>query len=313
MRPDRWPLGALLAAAPAILALPLFEGASGFEVLSRDEIEAVRRVLAELRHPKGLATYVAFMVWHAGICAMACAVAWRRIRALPIRVRGPARVMVAGIALGASAGLLAAGMLETTLARFTYVLPAELLSGSAMGSAWPTWALLLPSLAGIVTTAFVACAAHGEALVRTMPEEGAAGGVTTETGSISILVTLLHLLSLVLVSSSVGASLFFHLPVDLYAAGGVAEDDPMIGRLAMLAGEMSVFWAAIYTATLFGAVGVPLAMAGLRVDRGGGEDPVARQVRFGAAMRYLERGAVMLAPILSALAIRSLEAAGLST
>ena len=296
-----------------MLALPLFEGASDFEVLSRDEMEAVRLVLAELRHPKGLATYVAFMVWHAGICAMACSVAWRRIGALPARVRRGARFMAAGLALGASVGLLAADMLETTLARFTYALPAELLSGSAMDLAWPTWALLLPSFAGILTTAFVACAAHGEALVRATPEEGPGGGVRTEAESISILVTLLHVLSLVLVSSSVGASLYLHLAVDLYAAGGVAEDDPMIGRLAMLAREMSVFWAAIYTATLFGAVGVPLAMAGLRIDRGGGEGPVARQARFGAAMRYVERSAVMLAPILSALAIRSIEAAGLGT
>lgn len=296
-----------------MLALPLFEGAGGFEVLSRDEIEAVRRVLAELQYPKGLATYVAFMVWHAGICAMACVVAWQRIGALPARVRRGACLMAAGLALGASVGLLAAGMLRTTLARFTYILPVELLSGSAMGWAWPTWALLLPSLAGIMTTAFVACAAHGEALVRATPEERPAGGVRTEAESIAILVTLLHLLSLVLVSSSVGASLYFYLPVDLYAAGGVAEDDPMFGRLAMLAGEMSVFWAAVYTATLFGAVGVPLAMAGLRIDRGGEEGPVAAQARFGAAIKYVERGAVMLAPILSALAIRSIEAAGLGT
>lgn len=303
----RWPLGAVLAAAPALLAVPLFEAAHGFEVLSPAEIEEIREALGLARHPKGIGAFVAFVVWHVGLCAAAAALALGRIAALPEPLRRNARVVAAALAVVASIALVAVGASGAALARLTHGLPAALMGGSALGPSWPSWALLVPSVLGIAKAALVASAAHAEVMARLprgrgRPEDDAVAEAA------SSLRMLLRALSLVLASSAVGATLYFHLPSELYALGGGPVDDGILDRLLLLAGEMSLFWAAIYTATLFGAVGVPLLVAGWRA---GGVRDLAPRAAFGASMALLERGAVMLAPLLSALAARSLDAAGL--
>lgn len=66
----------------------------------------------------------------------------------------------------------------------------------------------------------------------------------------------LYALAVVLVTSTVAASIFFHLPSQMLA--GRSAD--IAKRYSHFAGELSIFWGAVYTLTLIAAVGVPLLL-----------------------------------------------------
>jgi hypothetical protein len=63
-----------------------------------------------------------------------------------------------------------------------------------------------------------------------------------------------YLLTAVLVTSTLAASLFFHLPTKLLAEG---SDGPLVPY----AGELSIFWGTVFTLTLLATVTPPLLHA----------------------------------------------------
>jgi hypothetical protein len=125
--------------------------------------------------------------------------------------------------------------------------------------------MLLPTWLGIAAVLAMAGAAYAQ-LQRFPPPIGDTGRArATYAGAIwARLRRCCYLLSLVLVTSTIAASIFFHLPAS-FALPEKAAELPLIHRLDDYASELSVFWGCVYTVTLIAAVGVPMLLFQSRV------------------------------------------------
>lgn len=106
-------------------------------------------------------------------------------------------------------------------------------------------AYYLPSALGVL--AVVSAAVALSALVKAMPEPDAPEWPAAWQRSHVSARQILYLLTLILVLSTFAASLFFHLPVELFHGDA---------KKAMLrfANELSIFWGTVYTLTLVATV-----------------------------------------------------------
>jgi hypothetical protein len=264
----------LLAAAPLLLALLLLQLVGSPVIpLTRDELVFLGQSLDGAAFIPGQITFLAVVAVH--ICA--CVVAL--LAARDVLRRTPEGTRYGWVAAGLTAAVVVAFPIGSWLNGFT----AYELSYHAFVEAFRTMgagasfvgkegtitplvlAMLLPSWAGVASVAFMAAAAYAQ-LRRFPPAIGATGEARAAYVAriYERLRRCLYLLAIVLVTSTVSASLFFHL-----AAGFPVEpktpEAGLIARLADFASELSIFWGCIYTLTLGAAVGLPLLLFQQRV------------------------------------------------
>ncbi len=106
-------------------------------------------------------------------------------------------------------------------------------------------AYLLPSALGVL--AVISAAVALSALVKAMPDAESPDWPAAWQKSHAAARQILYLLTLILVLSTFAASLFFHLPVELFQAEAKEE-------MVRFANELSIFWGTIYTLTLVATV-----------------------------------------------------------
>ena len=115
------------------------------------------------------------------------------------------------------------------------------------------WAILVPTALGVF--AVLSAAAAADLLSTGLPHPGEPDAPRELRTSRQGVRRVLYLLSVVLVTSTLAASVFFHLPSELY---GIEGEEPA-ARLSRYADALSVFWGAVYTLTLIATVAVPAA------------------------------------------------------
>ena len=125
------------------------------------------------------------------------------------------------------------------------------------------WAILVPTALGVV--AVLGAAAAADLLSTGLPDPGDPEAVRELRTSRQGVRRVLYLLSVVLVTSTLAASVFFHLPSELYGA----EGEKAAAHLSRYADALSVFWGAVYTLTLIAAVAVPAARLQRRAEGAG--------------------------------------------
>jgi hypothetical protein len=128
-------------------------------------------------------------------------------------------------------------------------------------------AIFIPSAAGIAAVCAVAAAANGQLTL--FPFVLAARGKDQAERIAQLygrLKRCLYALGIVLVTSTVTASLFFHLPAGL-KVDPKAPEAALIGRFADFASEVAIFWGCAYSLTLALAVGLPVILFQNRVRR----------------------------------------------
>jgi hypothetical protein len=268
------PLMVLAAAVPLLLGvalLQLFGPLSG--PLTDAEIRTLHTSLPAGQFLPGELTYVAVLAVHFCACAGAVWVARDMLRETPDGAYGRvaatmAAVLIVIVPLGALVP-------DVTVYRLTYTAFAENFRGaggasffgesSLVGVSPLVLGMLLPTWAGIVAVAAIAAAANSQ-LRKFPPALGHSGIARAAYVAVvhSRLKRCLVVLSIVLVTSTVAASLFFHLP------GGFAllpntPQAALMERLTAFASELSFFWGCIYTLTLAAAVGLPVLLFQQRV------------------------------------------------
>jgi hypothetical protein len=270
----RWVLLILLASAPLLLAVALLQllGPPAGP-LSPTDLAMVRGAATE--------SYLAGAISYAGITTIhffACAAAIFFALLVMKSAANPIALAAIGLGMGltVAALMLLLGRLwgdSILLYRLTFFSLEELYRGTGV----ETWlvadgpglnvlglAIYLPTLIGVFAVSLTAAAATGQL--------GMTYGRFSQTDEEQeALLCLAHsrikrcayALSFVLVTSTVAASLFFQLPgkLELSAAGEpklAAALAVIDARIDAYGAEMTMFWGAVYSLTLFAAVGIPL-------------------------------------------------------
>lgn len=258
-----WPWAMLLAAVPfvvGLLTLQLIAPAAAPH--GEAELLALKQASRGRVFLQGTVTYAAAVSCHVVLCLGALAFyGWIVAHAKPATRR---RVLVVG---GVMTVVLLPAVLvfaneEVTAFRLTYYnyedlfrdTPAGgyLLTQSAVGPTFLSLAANLPTAFGIVTV--IAAAGAGHVLVVAMPTACEPGWKQRLHRTRDSMRVGFYLLSAVLVTSTLTASLFLHLPTRLLGE----EPD---GTLASYAGELSIYWGAIFTLTLVATIASPLVHA----------------------------------------------------
>lgn len=268
----KWSVMILFAAAPLLAAVLLLQ-------LLGPPARPVSQAELDLLHSSrsaflpGAITYAVLVTIHVCVCLAAIVFARLVLRSVP----GAARLETVGFALGAGiAGLilaLAALNARSLLAyRLTYANYEELFRGTGAG-AWLLDAPLgmttlglaafLPTALGALAVALTAAAAVGQLSLL-----GAPAAPADEEKEVLLCIAaarirrLAYALSLVLVTSTVAASMYFQLPASLIVP---ANAQAAIARIGAYGAELTLFWGGVYTLTLIAAVGVPLLLVQERV------------------------------------------------
>lgn len=286
------PAMVLLAGAPLLLAILLLQLiGSPAAPLARDELVLLGQSLDQPAYIPGLITFLAVVAVHVCACVVALLVAGSMLRRTPggASYGWAAAALTAAIVLAFPLAAWLSGFTTYQLSYHAFVDAFRTMGAGASfvgqeGTLTPlVLAMLVPSCAGVAAVAFMAAAAYSQ-LRRFPPAIGETGEARTTyvTRIYERLGRCLYILGIVLVTSTVSASLFFHL-----AAGfGVEAKTPEAGLIARLAGyasELSIFWGCIYTLTLGAAVGLPLLLfqqrIGSRLEELSEDDEAAEECR----------------------------------
>jgi hypothetical protein len=269
------PLLVLASAVPllvGILLLQLFGPPSG--PLTPSEIAALHNGLPAGRFVPGLLTYVAVLAVHFCACLAAIWLARDLLRETH-GGRAYARIAVAMAATTMILIPLGALLPNVTVYSLTYAAFVDEFRGAGgasffgqagvAGTSPLVLGMLLPTWAGIAAVSAIAAAANAQ-LRKFPPALGDSGLARAAYVAVvhSRLKRCLVVLSIVLVTSTVAASLFFHLPGGFTVAKGSSQAG-LLDRLTAFASELSFFWGCIYTLTLAAAVGLPIALFQQRV------------------------------------------------
>ena len=264
------------SAIPLVAAVGLLQLFCVPQPLTREELGTLSTALGTAPdYMPGEVTYIAVALVHLLICAAAVVAALNLLRRTP----GSRRFMRAGLWLGLvclAAFPTAALLPHVAAADLSYGLFRTLLTppgtehhfvARPFGLSPLEAAILLPAAGGIFAVAFTAAAANAQ-----LPLVGLVARTRGEARMARIvqlserLKRCLYGLALILVTSTVLASIFFHLPANLKLPEN-SPDGPLLARLSDFAGELSIFWGAVYTVTLAVAVGLPTLMFQARVQR----------------------------------------------
>jgi len=290
---DSWWLMILVAAAPLVVTVGLLQllGASQGPLASH-EIEGLHRFMPIEPFLPGGVSYVAVLMVHVFVCGIAIWIATGMLRPLPDRKR----LMLAGgglgIAIAGAMPLLASR--DVAASRLSYYVFRDLYEGTGAGTVLLARgvgsltrldvAILLPIALGVVAVTLMAAAATGQyrLLTRWVGDPHA-----DEETRLCIVHTrlkrCLYALTFVLITGTVSASWFVHLPTRLYlseagmgccfdvagntidgAANLTKQNAELLGelraRLADYAGELSILWGGVFTLTLAAAVGLPMLL-----------------------------------------------------
>lgn len=213
------------------------------------------------RHLGGRLSYSAVVYIHLAVCAGAVFFFWEQIQGAGEAARrrvGIAVAVEALVVLGSLAALSRAGLAAYDL---TYFNIRALFAKAAAGmdflesALWPGFsklaaAVFVPTAFGVV--AVIAAAGAASLAMRGPPGESP----ERFRDRIQQLQQSFLFLSAVLVSSTLAASLFFHLPAEMFA---FAAKSAQKGALLDYARGLTLFWGAVYTLTLL-AVYVPPAL-----------------------------------------------------
>ena len=219
------------------------------------------------RHLGGRLGYAAVAFFHAAVCAGAIGFFWEQIREEAGRGRVLAAVLAGAVLiLGAIAGLSGSGLAAYDLSYFNI---AELVRGAKAGEGLlalaPPFGVTKLALMSFVPIAFgvaAALMASGAACLAAWERPGGPSPGLREPPEpfrdrIQALQQGFFILSAVLVTSTLTASLFYHLPAEMFAFP--AEAPQQKEALLDYARGLSLFWGAVYTLTLL-AVFVPPAL-----------------------------------------------------
>jgi hypothetical protein len=316
----RWQGLLALTLVPVSLAVLLLQllGPVGAPV-SALELGLLKGALSREPFLAGILSLVAVLSVHLCICLCGLALA----RSMLARTDEDRSFFWFGIAVGAAVGAVvvllsfwtqADGRHALTVYRLTYDFFHDLYAGSGAGQSLLRprllgvdalgWAILIPTLLGIVGVGALTAAAGAE--LRHLPEPPPLPNelyeVQLETAQ-GRLKRSLYVLTLGLVASTIAVSLFFHLPAklsqngfrggapalawqvgamtdaqiaaataraELVAKAEAVQDGEMKAIRAKLddfAGELTVYWGAVFTLTLLAAGAVPLLLLERRVRR----------------------------------------------
>jgi hypothetical protein len=318
----RWHALLLLTLVPLAIGLWLLQwlGPPGLP-LSDDDLTLFHEALDSNAFLPGILTLVAVLSIHVCVCLCGLGLASAMLHRQP-----PTRPRLGGfgISLGLLVGLGLLLLISADPARWSgltlydvsYGFFDKLYRGTAAGQALLQpgfagvdalgWAVLIPTVIGVLGVGVVTAAALGE--LRALPEPPPLPDALYEAKLQNVqgrLKRLLYVLTIGLVTSTVAVSLFFHLPAkltessiawqppafsDRVDASGKrmavatmdkaglaavadladardrveklkgAEVDRLRARLDDFAGELSLFWGAIFTLTLLAAGAVPLLL-----------------------------------------------------
>lgn len=270
-----WPV--IVPVIPVLLAIPLlqFVGLPNIPVAIAPGMLAADGT-AILQHSSARIVFAASVALHTGVCLSALIYFWlvlRRTASLDFR---PIVAAVLLTGLGVMGAMVWLSQVSPPLVayRMTYfaidaLLRASTLAADLAGSAPPgslsplAIAVLYPSALGVISVimaAGIACA-----LLRRIGLPHADGWAASFHSNIKILFRCFYVLSLVLVTSTVAALLFFQLPVGLVSIKSAPPG--FAAALAGYAGSLATFWGAIYTLTLFSVFVGPLAILYARARR----------------------------------------------
>lgn len=266
-----------LAGAPLVLAvllLQLFGPLDG--PLSSHDLATLRNELRTVAFLPGEITFVAVVAAHLFACLGAICIAAgllrRTPRSAPFARTGMAVAAVFTLALPATAAVLPGNAVALSYGAFrhffiaTEAAPHFVRPVASIGPTPLDLAVLLPTAFGIVAVALMAAAAHAQLqLFRNIIEARGQRQAARIRQVHDRLKRCLYMLGLVLVTSTVAASLFFHLPSRFTAKN--AEAAGLLRRFGEFASEISLFWGAVFSLTLAAAVGLPLLLLQERVRR----------------------------------------------
>lgn len=267
--PLKWHVMIFFAAVPLLAATLLLQLlGSPSRPLSDAELDLLHISASGESFLPGAITYAILVTIHVFVCLAAIVFARLVLRSVP----GGVKLELAGFALAAGiAGLILAlaALNDSALLayRLTYLNFEELFRGTGAGG----WLLdapagmttlglagYLPTVLGTFAVALTTSAAVGQLSLLDTP----AGRTDEEEENLLCLAAarikrLAYALSLVLVTSTVAASLYFQLPAKLIVQ---PEGRAAIARIEAYGAELTLFWGGVYTLTLIAAIGVPLLL-----------------------------------------------------
>jgi hypothetical protein len=258
------------AAVPLIISLGLLQVFGPFTgPLAGTDLQSLGAVLPNSDFLPGELTFLAVVALHIAICAVTTWMAWNLLARTPgsaLFARWGIWVSVSAVA-GICLVFLAFPTVAGSLAFGTY---AEFFrgTGTAPGFIEPFFlnvsplalAIAFPTALGVVAVAMVSAAANAQLqLFYDIWRRRGADQAARLRQLHQRMKQCFYALAVVLVTSTVAASSFFHLP----AGFPVAEKTPaaaLIKRFSGFASELSLFWGVTFTLTLAAAVGVPLVL-----------------------------------------------------
>ena len=238
----------LLPPVPVLFAALLLEHFSRTPALA--EFEVIAAANPQPRHLAGVLVYTASLCGHLLVCISAIWYYADRVRGVSKAQRPGLAVTGAGVFVVFMTALICAYFLglavatltfDNTVALLTWAwADAPLLEGRRMALA-----LLLPTTPGVL--AVVAAAMAAAIAARGLPSAAGESEMAWKiafTDRVALMQRDFYILSLVLVSSTVTASLYLHLPIDLLAKDGGRSE------AAAYADGVTLFWGTIFTLTL---------------------------------------------------------------
>jgi hypothetical protein len=284
----------LAAAAPLVLAvglLELFGPSSG--PLGKAELQRLGTALVKGDFLPGEITFLAVVTAHVFACLVAIAMALHLLRRTPQSVpfarMGVLLALVVAVAVPAmmigstaSAGRISFGAFAAFFAHAQVAAPfaRPLFAG---GPSPLALAIVVPTAFGVAAVAMMSAAANAQLqLFHTIFESRGQQQAARVRQLHERMKRCLYTLAVVLVTSTVSASIFFHLPSRVALAPGVAPkgvEAALAARFADFAAELSLFWGVIYTLTLAAAVGLPLFLLQARVRRALEPPPLSKASR----------------------------------
>jgi hypothetical protein len=224
----------VLTAAPVVIAAFLLQALGPLKgPLTTNEAAVLQRAISKHEFLPGALSLIAVLVVHVSVCLCGITIAWRMIKA-----RDPSLVMaIVGLVLGLGTIMLIPifARPDVSIYQLSYFLFKDLYLGTGardsflyprlFGLTPLALAVLIPVALGIIGVALMA-AASNEELVRLpgppVPPLNRRYEVKLQVAQ-GRLRRALYLLSIGLVTSTVAASLFFHLPAKLVRAETVGQ------------------------------------------------------------------------------------------
>ena len=276
------PVLVLAAAVPLLIAvalLQLFGAASG--PLDAAELRYLGEALVKGDFLSGEITFLAVVTAHVFACGAAVFMALDLLRRTPQSAPFTRIGVLLTLAVSVGLPILMIGS-SASAGRVTYGAFAAFFehSGAAPPFAEPVFAggpsplalaIVLPTSFGVVAVAMMSAAANAQLqLFHAIFERRGQRQAPRVRQLHERMKRCLYTLAVVLVTSTVSASIFFHLPSRVALLPSIdpkGEQAALAARFAGFAAELSLFWGVIYTLTLAAAVGLPLFLLQARVRR----------------------------------------------